>query len=396
MDLLIALVPGEDLLPILRACPAGRVKFLLAIPSGFGEASTEGKRRERDLVEVAKGRGMRLVGPNSLGMFNCALGLNASMVPELPRGGAGLSCATQSGGFGMALAMYARDHDVPVAKFCDLGNMADLDVTEVLEHYRDDSDTRVVGLFLEAIGLLGSRAEVLTTAAARKPIVAAHIGRTPDGGRASQAHIGVAPSTSSEAFAKLARSLILTQTAQELLHVSKALCCQPVPRGRRAAILTGSGGLGAELTDLAVENGLEVPHLSDPLQARLKALLPAYAACGNPVDLTPIWMEYPKLYPVLLRLLAASDEIDFIIVTIMDVATGISELIDALCALPHDQAIVAAGKPIYIYWNSPQADMANMVRLQRAHLPCYQSTLELVRVAALVARHPAAWRLREA
>jgi len=386
IDLLIALVPADDLLPALRACPRDWFKFLLAIPSGFGEVSSEGKRLQEELVHEARQRGMRLVGPNSLGMFNTCIGLNASMVPRLPRPDSGLSCVTQSGGFGMALSIYANDHQLSVVAFCDLGNMADVDVADVLRYYREDSATTIVGLFLEAGGRTGALAEEIAKLALAKPVVAAWVGRTMEGSRASLAHLGVGNSAG-ETRQQIAPWCYLAETGLELLNVSKALTWQPIPRGCRAGILTASGGIGAELADLAVEHGLAVPEFTRALQLELKAHLPDYAACGNPVDLTPIWQDYPRLYPILLQTLLYSDEIDLVIVTVIDVATGNSDLIETLRTLAQDESLAAAGKPIYVYWNSARADLRNMARLQEVHWPCYQSSLEVVRVAGIITRH---------
>ncbi|MCZ6861152.1 MAG: CoA-binding protein, partial [Alphaproteobacteria bacterium] len=109
IDLLIALVPADSLLPLIESCPTGRVKFFLVISSGFGEVSPRGKELERQLVSAANQRGMRVVGPNTAGILNCPYRMNASLMPELPPAGPGLSVITQSGGFAMALSMYALD-----------------------------------------------------------------------------------------------------------------------------------------------------------------------------------------------------------------------------------------------------------------------------------------------
>jgi acetyltransferase len=288
----------------------------------------------------------------------------------------------------MALSIYANDHQLSVAAFCDLGNMADVDVADVLRYYREDSATTIVGLFLEAGGRTGALAEEIAKLALAKPVVAAWVGRTMEGSRASLAHLGLASGEREHAIRELAQWCFLAGTGHELLHVSKALAWQPVPRGRRTGILTASGGIGAELADLAVEHGLVVPEFSPALQLKLKEYLPAYAACGNPVDVTPIWKDYSRLYPQLIRSLVASEEIDLVIVTVIDVATGINDLIETLQDLAKDETIAAAGKPIYVHWNSPQADLGNMARLQKARWPCYQTSLEVIRVAGAIARHP--------
>jgi acyl-CoA synthetase (NDP forming) len=133
IDLLVALVPGQSLVEAIRNAPAGAAKFLAAIPSGFGEVPS-GAPMQADLVALARLRGMRVLGPNSVGLINTALSLNASLVPEPPLGGRGLSCVTQSGGFVMSVYMYSRNHDLPVAKLIDIGNTADIALEEVIEH----------------------------------------------------------------------------------------------------------------------------------------------------------------------------------------------------------------------------------------------------------------------
>jgi acetyltransferase len=384
VDLLIAVVPAEELLGAVRSCPPDKFRFLLAIPSGFGELSFEGTRLQDQIVIECRRRGMRVVGPNSLGMFNCNLGLNASMVPELPHSSNGISCVTQSGGFGMALSIYAKDHHLPVASFCDVGNMADLEIADIMGHFGKDPATRLIGLFLEASGRSEAFAEELAGLAIKKPIVAAWIGRSKEGRRASLAHLGTPRNDPEAATRELGRSCFMVQTGHELLHVAKALSWQPIPTGPRLGIVTGSGGIGAELADLAIEHGLAVPEFSADLQLRLKSYLPFYAASNNPVDLTPLWMEYPKLYPPIIRTLVESDAIDMLIVTIIDVATGVDELIEELCHLATDQSILRAGKPIYLYWNSPRLHLDNMARLQQTGWPCYQSSLETIRVASAI------------
>jgi acyl-CoA synthetase (NDP forming) len=192
VDLLITLVPAARVLEVLRDCPPGRARFLLAIPSGFGEVSADGASLERELVDEARRLGMRVVGPNTIGMLNGPAGLNASMVPPLPAVGPGLSCVTQSGGFAMAAWMYAHNHGLALNKLCDLGNTADVDVADVLRHLRDDAATEVVGLFLESSRRPDDFAGALAELAARKPVVVARPGASADGRRASFAHLGTA------------------------------------------------------------------------------------------------------------------------------------------------------------------------------------------------------------
>jgi acyl-CoA synthetase (NDP forming) len=173
-----------------------------------------------------------------------------------------------------------------------------------------------------------------------------------------------------------------------MLDIAKGLSWQPLPRGRKVSILTGSGGIGAELADLCLEHGLEVPEFSPQLQAALRPYLPTYASVQNPVDLTPIWQEFPKLYGPLLRTFFASDEVDILLVTIIDVATTVKPLMHAVTEVVAQARIEATpAKPVYVYWASPHNMREHRQILQTARIPCYQSTLSTVRVAAAICHY---------
>lgn len=388
IDLLISLIPAKQTVSLVRHCARGQVKVLLAIPSGFGEVPGGGEHLQEELLSLARERHMRVVGPNIVGMLNCPFGLNASMIPDLPAGGPGFSCATQSGGFGMAIYMYAQDHQLAMAKFCDLGNTADVTVHELLEYLRHDVDTHIVGLYLEKLVDQERFFAHANTLAAEKPVILTKLGRTHAGSRATLAHLG--KSAGNAGFQERVQDsrIIPAHTGLEMLDIAKGLSWQPLPRGRKVGILTGSGGVGAELVDLCLEHGLEVPEFSPQLQAALRPHLPAYASVQNPVDLTPIWHEFPRLYPPLLQTLFDSDEVDILLVTILDVATTLEPLMHAVAeVVAQTQNEVLKTKPVYVYWAAPHNMREHRQILQRARIPCYQSTLSTVRTAAAISHY---------
>lgn len=392
IDLLIPLIPADKLLPLVASCRQGQVRFLLAIPSGFAETSG-GADAQAALLQLAAQRGMRMVGPNSVGLFNAATGLNASMMPSLPPGGAGLSCITQSGGFGMALSMFATDHELPVAKFCDLGNSADLAPHALLRYLRQDEQSHVVGAYLESTVASDAFVAEARLLARTKPLILCKLGQTAAGGRASHAHIGLPPERDEPLAALGAEPILAVPTAMDMMEVAKGLSWQPLPAGPRIAILTGSGGVGAELAELCVAHGLELPLLSPVLQGALAPHLPPYASVRNPVDLTPIWQEYPRKYPPLLRALLASEEVDMVLVAILDVATTIEPLMHALVeAVREARQALPVPKPVYVYWSAPLGTREHRQLLQRAQLPCYQSSLYAARSISAISRYAAARR----
>jgi len=388
IDLLIPLIPANQVVALIERCAEGQVETLLAIPSGFGEVPESGKYLEGELVSLAKKRHMRVIGPNSVGVFNCPFGLNASMVPKLPPGGPGFSCVTQSGGFGMAIYMYTLDHQMEMAKFCDLGNTADIMVHELFEFFRQDVDTNIVGAYLESFEDRENFFASIMTLAAEKPVILTKLGRTHEGSRASFAHIGKLSGDADFQDVLRENRIIPAQTGLEMLDIAKGLSWQPLPKGRKVGILTGSGGVGAELTDLCLEHALEVPEFSSQLQTALRTYLPYYASVKNPIDLTPLWQEYHNLYPPLLQQLFASDEVDILIVAIIDVATTLEPLMHAVSeVVANTNNRGAQSKPIYVYWASPHGMREHRQILQGARIPCYQSTIATVRIASVISQY---------
>lgn len=387
VELLVALLPGRRLLPLIEAFERDQVKFLLAIPSGFGETGEDGKALQDALVHAAKARGMRVIGPNSMGMLNAAGAVNASLVPDMPPGGSGLSCVTQSGGFGISVTMYALDHHLQIAKICDLGNTADIQIVDVLDYFKDDPETTVVGLFLEAVPEDEAFGRAATELAAVKPTLLTKIGRTTAGERASLSHLGLVQASEPN-YHEIAQ-LIPAHTGIELLQFAKGLMWQPSAQGKRVAIVTATGGIGTELADLSVEHGLDVPVLSDTVQRELGRLLPDFAAIGNPIDVTPIYSQFAEVYPDVIRILTAATDVDLILISVTDVATELDALSPAIVVALNDSRSansVLPPKPAYVFWGSRNDALANMQILERAGIPCYRSTLETVRAASVNAR----------
>ncbi len=380
VDVIVAVVPAEALLAALHAAPRRCAQFLLALTSGFGEVP-ESAALQSELQALCAAREIRLVGPNSAGAMNVPRRYNASLIPSMPGSEAGVSFLTQSGGFGMQVWMYAHTYALDVARFCDVGNTAGVTLAEVLDAYADDSSTKVVSLFGEAVDAQGAWRKSLARAAARKPVVVANAARTPAGRRATTAHLG----SSAGVFApdaELEGGVRVVATIRDLLNVSKALLRQPAPRGRRVAIVSGSGGIGVELSDLCIDAGLEVPVLSEAVQREFAAILPSYAAFANPIDLTAAWPRYAEWYPPLVTALRRSGEVDVVIATLIDVATQRRELIDAAAALAGDSG---TGVPLYVFWSSPETEREHLRLLERAGVPCFETPLETVRTIAAVA-----------
>lgn len=373
VDLVVALLPGAALVSAIEACPAGQVTFLVAIPSGFGEVRQDGPALQERLAHAARRAGMRVVGPNCVGILNPMAGINASIIPLAPPGGSpGLAIATQSGGFGMATAMYASDTGLAIASFCDVGNTVGVSIADCLRHFIASPAVGVIGLYVESVRDPADFVAALREAASCKPVLLCPLGRSPAGQMASLAHVGIAANPAWLGPAREA-GVMIVDTGLDLLHAATALLWQGArPAGRRLAIVTGTGGIGTELADLASERGLIVNRFSDHLVAAIARHLPEYASSANPVDLTPVWRDYPRLYPLIIREIARSGEADLVAVSITDVPTTWPDLALALA-----EAVPDVGIPVGIYWASRDADVVNMAPLREARIPCFRTTRDL-------------------
>ena len=382
IDLLIMLTPAAALVETVEQLVPGQVRNLVAVSSGFAEVPSQGADMQRRLAAAARKAGVRVVGPNVVGILSPVTGLNASIIPLMPPGGRpGLGVVTQSGGFGMALAMYACDSGMAISRFCDVGNTSDVTAAEIVAALADDDATGVIGVFIESVLDPDLFVQTLEAAAARKPVFLCTIGRTPPGSSASLAHLGLQPRWS--VAPARPKGVVRVSTGQELLMAANAVLWHGKRvSGRRLAIVTGTGGIGSELADLAHESGLVVPAFSRMLQSVLARHLPSYAATANPVDMTPIWRDYPVVYPDVISAISRSGEADMIAVSITDVPTTVPDLANALGRLAAAPGVL----PMLVFWGSRDRDLANAAAIREARLPLYRSTQDVIKAcAALVA-----------
>src|SRR5580658_296487 len=371
VDLVVIATPAATVPEIITASAARKVSAVVVLSAGFAETGPAGARLQAEAVAAARAGGVRLVGPNCFGVQNADLPLNASISAGPPRGGGGISIVTQSGSYGMAVHALGRDEGLRVAKVFAAGNKADITDAELLGYLRQDPATRVICLLLESITDARGFYQQACLTTPVKPVIAVVHGRTGAGQRAAVS-LTEAPATDDAVRDAALRQagVARVRTGLQALDAARALSGQPLPRGRRIAVVTNSGGTGVELTDLLADEGLEVPELSGPLQDELRALLPSYASARNPVDMTPAWRLFTTLYPAAIDLLARSGEIDVVVPVLLqrsasqEVAAAVR---DAVARLRADRVPV----PVYPCWVAPRAADAHASVLQEAGVPCF-------------------------
>jgi len=371
IDLAVIATPAATVPAIVRAAADSHVAAVVVLSAGFAETGPEGAKLQADTVAAARAGGVRLVGPNCFGIQNADLPLNASIAAGAPRGGGGVTIVTQSGSYGMAVHTLGQDEALRVAKVFAAGNKADITDAELLAYLRDDPATTVICLLLESITDARQFFVEACRATLVKPVIAVVGGRTGAGQRAAVSHTAALATDDAVRDAALRQAgVVRVRTGLQVLDAARALSGQPPPRGPRVAVVTNSGGTGVELADLLADEGLDVPELSESLQAELRALLPGYASAHNPVDMTPTWSLFTKLYPATIEMLARSGEVDVVVPVLLQRAASqevASAVRDAVTRLRDDGVPV----PIYVCWVAPRAADGYTSVLQEAGVPCF-------------------------
>jgi acetate---CoA ligase (ADP-forming) len=287
VDLAMIAVPAAHVLPVVDECIVKGVRAICVVTAGFGEANDAGRELEATLVEKIRTAGCRLIGPNCMGLLNAdpAVNLNATFSPVYPPSGV-VAMSTQSGALGLAILDYARRLNIGISSFVSVGNKADVSGNDLLQYWAEDPRTEVILLYLESFGNPRKFSQIARRVGRTKPIVAVKAGRSRSGARAAASHTGAIAVADTVVDALFRQAgVIRTDTLEELFDVAALLANQPLPRGRRVAVLTNAGGPGILAADACEGHGLELAPLSETTCRTLRALLPASASIANPVDM---------------------------------------------------------------------------------------------------------------
>ncbi|HWQ32006.1 MAG TPA: GNAT family N-acetyltransferase [Blastocatellia bacterium] len=332
---------------IARQCAKAGVRALCVISAGFAETGAAGRAAQEELRGICRASGMRLVGPNCMGLVNTERGaqLLGTFAPVAPPAG-NIAMSSQSGALGLALLNQAGQFGLGVSSFISVGNKADVSGNDLLQYWETDDATDVILLYLESFGNPRRFARIARRVSRRKPIVAVKSGRTAAGARAASSHTAALASSDVAASALFEQTgIIRVDTLAEFFYVARLLASQPVPAGRRLGILTNAGGPGILAVDAAEAAGLEVPALGEATQERLRAALPNIAVPSNPIDMTA--GAGPEEYRACLEALCDDPNFDtLLVIFIPPLATPSAEVArvvsEVLSQRPNLQRTVAA------------------------------------------------------
>jgi acetyltransferase len=316
VELIVVAIPGRFIPDLLDEAGDKGVRAAIIISAGFAEMGDEGRALQADMVERAKKRGIRLVGPNCLGIIRPAARMNASFGARGPRPGR-VALLSQSGALITGVISYAEREGFGLSTAVSLGAKADVGDTEILDWLANDEETHAVALYVEAFPQPRVAFEALRRLCARKPVVALKGGQSEAGAKAASSHTGALAGSAAAYRAAFEQAGALAATSiGDFLTWARTLAHQPAAHGNRVAIVTNAGGPGVLSADECGRWGLQLAQLSDDTLAKLNEVLPAVWSHNNPVDV--IGDATPERYRDALAILGQADEVDGI-VTIMTV-----------------------------------------------------------------------------
>jgi len=388
VDLAVVVVPRDRVLSVIDQCGRKGVRGVVVITAGFKEVGEDGAKLEQRVARRLKRWGMRMVGPNCMGVINTEpdVRLNASFAASSPeRGNVGF--ISQSGALGEAILAHSTESGIGVAMFVSMGNKTDISGNDLLEYWEDNDDVQAILMYLESFGNPRRFTQIARRVTRKKPIVTVKAGRTAAGARAASSHTGSIVGLDVATDSLLAQCGVLrVSTMEEMFVQAAALATQPVPEGDRVAIVTNAGGPGILCTDACIGRGLSMAALGRATERALARALPPEASPTNPVDL--IASADAARYRAALELVREDPGVDGII------AIFVSPIMIDAYEVARAIADSAEGpKPVLSVFMGRQRSAEGREVLRKARVPVYQFPEEAASAFSALARYRA---LREA
>jgi acetyl-CoA synthetase (ADP-forming) len=372
VDLAIVVLPARAVPEIVRQASAQDVKGIVLITAGFKEIEDEqGAELQEEIARLADEAGIPIIGPNTFGMVNLQVDLNASFTPEfsLVKKG-GISLISQSGGMAHMLSFLALDQNVGFSKIIGVGNRCNIGFAELLEYLAEDEATRVIAMYVEGVDEPHRLMQVARSVRGKKPIVVYKVGRSEVSDKASQFHTGsLAGQYKVYQGAFRQTGMLAVDSLEELLDAAKALDSCPLPQGNRAAVLSGQAGPGMAACDVCEEQGLVLTTFSGETQQRINEALPPLALRSNPVDMGPAWYS-PEAIAEVANAALGDPNVDGVVLCIAYASANIGA-VDSLSGVLREWA---EKKPIMCCLSAPGEIWREGIRLlEEAGVPNYPS-----------------------
>lgn len=375
-DLVVICIPAPSVPKIMRQCANVGVKAVVIITAGFKEVGEAGAALEREVVEIARSHGIRVIGPNCLGLLAPRCKLNAGFGGPLPPLG-GIGYISQSGALLSAILDIARTHEIGFSALLSIGNKADVNELDVLRSLGDDADTTVIAGYLESIEDGHAFVQEAEQISHRKPILLLKAGGTKIGARAASSHTGSMAGAESAYESAFARAgVIRCESIKRQFDYAEAFATQPLPAGPRIAVVTNAGGLGVMAADTIEQYNLELAELSNATVAALRDVLPPEANVHNPIDV--LGDALPDRFETAARLALADEHVDSLLVLLTPQAvTDAAGTAEGIVKAAREGA--AAAKPIFASFLGGSAIEGALRVFQAGRIPWYDSPMSAVR-----------------
>jgi acetyl coenzyme A synthetase (ADP forming)-like protein len=384
VDLAIIAVPKPYVAEQVEACGRKGVKGLVVITAGFKEVGEAGAALEQRLVDIVRRHGMRMIGPNCMGVVNTdpAVRLQASFSATAEPLAGNIAFSSQSGALGEAILALMTQLGLGLSMFASLGNKADVSGNDLLELWEHDPRTRVILMYLESFGNPARFVQIARRVTHRKPILAMKSGRTAAGARAAVSHTGSLAGTDVAVESLLMQcGVIRAESIEEMFVLASAFATQPVPAGNRIAIVTNSGGPGILAADACVQLGLDVPPLSHETQERMRPFVAAEASVVNPVDM--IASARGEQYEVCIRSVMEDPSIDAVIT----IFTSLESIDSMKVAESIVRGARGFAKPILVCFMGKVASKPAIQWMKAQGLPVYTFPEEAATALSALARY---------
>lgn len=391
VDLAVIVVPAPAVLEAVEQCGRKGVKGLVIITAGFKETGPEGAKRENAVMEAARRYGMRVIGPNCMGVLDATpdVRMNATFSPGFPTPGA-ISFMSQSGALGVAILLAVEKLRLGFAYFASVGNKADVSGNDLLEYWENDPHTKIIAMYLESFGNPRKFTELSQRITRRKPLVIVKSGTSAAGARAASSHTGSLAGREAAIDALLHQCGVMrVSSIEEMIHLLQGLTGAVIPTGNRLCIITNAGGPAIMAADAADGHGLQMATLKDETKKRMRALLPAEASVENPVDM--IASAGPDQYEAILSLALADENVDMVIPVF--VPPLIIEPLEVMRRIT--RVARAGGKPVLSVLMADESYYHRIPREIPDTVPFYRYPEDAVKVAEHLNRYRL-WRERPA
>ena len=328
INMAVITIPAPQVPRALEECAQKGIRSIVVISSGFSETGAAGRTLETRIKQIARGKGLHFIGPNTMGIFSAESSLHALMPPLQPLAG-GVSYVSQSGNVGVQMLAWGQERGVGFSKFVSSGNEGDLQCEDYLEYFAEDPETKILLAYIEGLENGRRFLDITRKASRTKPLILFKSGKSEAGSRAALSHSGALAGQYrlyQSAFQQA--GVIEAETSDNLLDYTAAFVHYPLPKGNKIAVLTRGGGWGVIAADACREWGLELAPLSDSLIQKLDKVLPSYWSRGNPIDMAATLNT--DAFPICLEEVIKEEKVDGIIALGVDFGKRTSQMVERL------------------------------------------------------------------